>query len=247
MNQKQLEIFTTLANNLNFTKTAEQLYLSQTTVTLQIRSLEEELHTKLFERTSRSVKLTYAGTVFLEGAKEILAKMQQTIEETAFAASGYTGSLKIGFADDVNASGLSGILRDFSRTQPQIRLQLSGGYPEELLEKLSADEYDLIFTPSFRKLRNEKLCRHVMGTFPIIAAFHRDHRFTRKKSLKYRDFEGENFIYISGEKEELIFSSEFIHQLDSRHVHVNRIAQSDNIDTVFLMLDSGLGITVLPE
>ena len=75
MNQKQLEIFTTLAQTLNFTKTAEQLFLSQTTVTLQIHALEEELQAKLFDRTSRSVRLTYAGSVFLEGAQKILKMM----------------------------------------------------------------------------------------------------------------------------------------------------------------------------
>lgn len=247
MNQKQLEIFTALADNLNFTKTAEQLYLSQTTVTLQIRSLEEELQVKLFERTSRSVRLTYAGSVFLNGAREILDKIQLTVSETVFAAQGYTGQLRIGFADDVNAAGLSKLLRDYSACNPQIHLLIQGGYPEDLLERLLSDEFDLIFTPAFRSLRNENLVRHVMGRYRTVAAFHQDHRFSRKKSLKYTDFEGENYIFISGKQEELDFSGDFVHQLNTRHIHINHIARMDNIDTVFLMLDADLGITVLPE
>ncbi|MBQ9030540.1 MAG: LysR family transcriptional regulator [Parasporobacterium sp.] len=247
MNQKQLEIFITLAQNLNFTRTAEQLYLSQTTVTLQIRSLEEELHAKLFERTSRSVRLTYAGTVFLDGAVEILEKMQRTIDLTGAAARGYTGQLRIGFADDVNATGISVMLRNFTEQHPQIRLHVQGGYPAELLSRLLADEYDLIFTPSFRRLRNEHLSRYVVGTYQTIAAFHKDHRFAERKSVGYSDFAEENFIYISGESEDLDFSGLFYHQLLSRNIHVNLLDRTDNIDTVFLMLDADMGITVLPD
>ena len=247
MNQKQLEIFTVLAQTLNFTKTAEQLYLSQTTVTLQIRSLEEELNIKLFERTSRSVKLTYAGSVFLEGAKTVLESMRTARQEAAFAAQGYVGQLKIGFADDVNASGVSGVLRKFSQEQPHIRLTVQGGFPGNLLAGLIADEFDLVFTPSFRRIRNEKLTSKVMGTYRTMAAFHRDHPFAGKKAVKFSDFEGEDFIVISGDRHELDFSTDFVRQLDARHIHINRTAKTDNIETVFLLLDSGLGVTVLPE
>lgn len=247
MTQKQLEIFIALAENLNFTRTAEQLYLSQTTVTLQIHSLEEELQVKLFDRTSRSVRLTYPGVVFLNGAREILERMQTLVQETSFAAQGYTGQLNIGFADDVNATGLSMILRDFTFAQPQIMLHIQGGYPADLLSGLLDDEFDLVFTPSFRRMQNEKLVRYVMGTYRTVATFHRDHPFSRKEKLKYSDFENENFIFVSGDKEELDFSGEFVHQLNMRNVHINRIARIDNIDTVFLMLDANLGVTVLPE
>lgn len=247
MNQKQLEIFITLADTLNFTRTAEQLYLSQTTVTLQIRSLEEELSTKLFERTSRSVKLTYPGSVFLEKARDILERIEDAVQETAFASQGYTGHLQIGFADDVNASGISTIIRRFSLAHPEILLRVQGGYPADLLSGLTSDKFDLIFTPSFRKIQNEKFNRHVLGTYRTVAAFHKDHPFHAKKCLKYSDFENEKYIFISGDREELDFSTEFIHQLTVRHVHIRQIARIDNIDTVFLMLDSNLGITVLPE
>jgi len=247
MNQKQLEIFITLAENLNFTRTAEELYLSQTTVSLQIRSLEEELQAKLFDRTSRSVHLTYAGSVFLEKARGILERIEDAVQETAFAAQGYTGSLHIGFADDVNASGISSILRRFSLAHPEIMLRVEGGYPADLLNGLTSGKFDLIFTPSFRKIQNEKLNRLVLGSYHTVAAFHQDHPFHKKKALKYADFEEEKFIFISGDREELDFSSKFIHQLNLHHVRIHQIARIDNIDTVFLMLDSNLGVTVLPE
>lgn len=247
MTQRQLEIFTRLAETLNFTKTADQLFLSQTTVTLQIQNLEEELQVKLFDRTSRSVRLTYAGSVFYEGAREILNKITNTVEETQAAYRGYTGQLKIGFADEVNSTGISRFVREFSEQNPGIRMFVYGGYPEGLLDGLITDQYDLIFTPSFRRLHNRGLKSHLIGSYYSVAAFNKNHPFSRKQSLHFSDFEGENYIYISGSAEDLDFSSEFINYLHNSGIHVNITARIDNIDTVFFMLDSNMGVTVLPE
>ena len=247
MNQKQLEIFTRLAHNLNFTKTAEQLYLSQTTITLQIKNLEEELQVQLFERTKRSVKLTYAGSVFLERAGNILTSMEEAKVLAQEAQKGYTGRLKIGFADDANAAGISRFLRSFSEKNPGIRLQVHGGYPEQLLKGLASEEYDMIFTPAFRKSIQDNFQSFLIGQYRTVAAFNKDHPFSKKKSLTFQDFEGQDYIYISGINDELVFSSEFYHHLQNAGVHVRILDRIDNIDTVFLMLDANMGVTVLLE
>ena len=245
MNQKQLEIFVRLSDNLNFTKTAEQLYLSQTTVTLQIKNLEEDLQVQLFERNSRKVKLTYAGSIFLDNAKKILDLMEEARIQTAEAQKGYTGRLKIGFADNANSAGISKFLRDFSEKNPNIRLQVHGGYPEQLLQGLKTEEYDVIFTPAFRKSTQAHFNSHLLGRYKTVAAFNKEHPFSKKKSLTFKDFEGVDFIYTSGIKEELAYSSEFYYRLQAAGVHVRIRDRIDNIDTVFLMLDANLGVTVL--
>ncbi len=247
MNQKQLEIFTTLARTLNFSKTAEALYMSQTTVTLQIHSLEEELQAKLFERTSRSVRLTYAGQIFLEGASEILEKMQTIAEKTTYAAKGYTGKLKIGFADNVNATSLSAVVRDFSFDHSDIRIFIEGGYPGNLIKQMFQGEYDLIYVPSFRELQDYKVNYHTLASYRTVAAFHADHPFNGSRSLHFSDFEGEDFICVSSEDQNLDFTTGFLKRLNAAGVPVNTVARTDNIDTVFLMLDADMGITVLPE
>ena len=74
MNSQQLHCFLCVADKLNFTKAAEELFLSTPTVTHHIKALEEELHTRLFFRNSKVVQLTEAGTVFYNDAKEIMIK-----------------------------------------------------------------------------------------------------------------------------------------------------------------------------
>ncbi len=76
MNSQQLQCFLCVADKLNFTKASEELYLSTPTVTHHIKNLEEELNTLLFIRTSRMVKLTEAGTMFYNDAKEIMSKIE---------------------------------------------------------------------------------------------------------------------------------------------------------------------------
>ena len=72
MQLRQLEYFIAVAEHLNFTKAAQQFYISQTAVTLQIKALEEELGVTLFHRSNRKVELTPAGKTFLEDANAIL-------------------------------------------------------------------------------------------------------------------------------------------------------------------------------
>jgi len=247
MNRKQLEIFKTLAETLNFTRTAEKLSLSQTTVTLQIHNLEEELDLKLFERTSRSVRLTPAGQVFYEGTKKILALIQETVDSTKIAAAGYTGLLKIGFVDESNATGISSMIREYLKKNPTTRTEFFSTGPADLLRMLLDDQCDVIFTPAFERIRAGNLKNCKIGKYRLIAAFNKDHRFRKKDVLKYSDFAGEQFIYVSNSNAELDFTFGFVHQLEQENIPIHIIARTDNIDTVFFMVDANLGVTVIPE
>lgn len=73
MNTTQLECFTTLANTLNYMRAAEELNMTQPAVSRQIQSLEQELGTQLFHRTTRTVSLTQVGAQFLPEAQSMLA------------------------------------------------------------------------------------------------------------------------------------------------------------------------------
>ena len=88
MNSRQLEYFLAVAHELNFTKAAESMYVSQTAVTQQIKALEEQLGVSLFERTKKKVVLTPAGKVFLQEASSILNRIDTAVERTREASSG---------------------------------------------------------------------------------------------------------------------------------------------------------------
>ncbi len=247
MTQRQLEIFVTLAQTLNFTRTAEHLYLSQTTVTLQIRNLEEELGVQLFDRTSRSVKLTAAGRTFLDGAAPILKQMDAVTEKTRDVAKEFTGFLEVGFASEANATGIAAMMGGFIKTHPDIRLRIYGGYPSDLMDGLVAEKYDIILSPVFQNTRSDNLQSYQIGHYDLVAAFRKDHRFAKKKAVTAADFENEKMIYISNPDLQLDFTTQFIHLLDKKKIRTEVVTYTDNIESVLIMLEAGQGITVLPS
>lgn len=80
MTLQQLEYFVSAAHNLNFSKTAEMFFVSQSAITQQIRSLEKELKLDLFVRKNNRISLTDSGQVFMREAEQILAKVSDSIE-----------------------------------------------------------------------------------------------------------------------------------------------------------------------
>jgi len=247
MNQKQLEIFLHLSETLNFRKTAEHLYMSQTAVTFQIQNLEDELEAKLFDRNKRSVNLTPAGIAFQQYSSRILALMNEAANATKSISDGYNGFLRIGFAIDTNKAGIADLIKEFAESHPGLRLNLQGGYPENLMRELRYDRCDLFVSPYSRSFESEELRYVSVGHYKQLAAFHKNHRFFQKESLKFEDFVDEPLICVTNSNIELEFAEEFIEKLKARHLHPKIMTRTDNIDTVFLMLDADLGVSVIPE
>ncbi|WP_256200845.1 LysR family transcriptional regulator [Virgibacillus halodenitrificans] len=102
MNYERLKTFIAVAEKKSFSEAARILFVTQPTITSQIKALEEELNTKLFERTTKKVKMTQSAKILLQHAKEIvrlsdLAKKEiQDIEETTYGELGIGCSFTIG-------------------------------------------------------------------------------------------------------------------------------------------------------
>ena len=118
MNTKQLEYFISVAETLSFTKTAEKFYISQTAITQQIKSLEEQIQVTLFIRNKRRVELTPAGKVFLCEAKTIVKNINDAIMKTQQFANGFFGTLNIGVLIGYEKNKLQQYLKVFSKTYP---------------------------------------------------------------------------------------------------------------------------------
>ena len=123
MELRHLKYFVAVAEELNFSRAAERVYLSQPALSQQIRKLEEELGVKLLYRTRRRVELTEAGRVLLEGSRAALVQIEQTARATR-AAGGVGGSyLRVGFPEYANHTLVADILQEFRKRYPDVELE----------------------------------------------------------------------------------------------------------------------------
>jgi len=193
MNTQQLECFTTLAKTLNYAKTAEQLSLSQPAVSRQIQSLETELNTKLFTRTTRSVSLTPVGFQFLDDAQQMLTLYYHSLEWISTFHKHKRTVLRIGYADSHANWLISKILGELLADNPNIVPELNLDQTDANLHKLSVSQLDLVigmkdakFTDeniAFQKLHEDAFVCVVNKNHPLV----KDSKRRRRKSVSSAD------------------------------------------------------------
>jgi DNA-binding transcriptional LysR family regulator len=139
----RLKVFRAVAEHLSFRKAGEALYLTQPAVTLQIKALEEELGTKLFERSASGVGITEAGKVLLQYA-ERMHQLADEAEGRLAALKGETaGELVLGASTTIAQYVLPPLLADFSRAYPGIRLQVFSENTEHVAEGVASGRFGL--------------------------------------------------------------------------------------------------------
>ena len=119
---RQLRYFVVVAEELNFTRAAEQLKIAQPPLSRQIQNLEQTLGFTLLERTNRRVALTPAGEVFLAECRQILNQIEQGVRAAQRIAHGETGQLVIGFEGAAHNQLILEIIRQFRTQFPDVKL-----------------------------------------------------------------------------------------------------------------------------
>ncbi len=139
----RLKVFRAVAEHLSFRKAGEALYLTQPAVTLQVKTLEEELGTKLFERSASGVRLTDAGKVLLEYAEELHRLGKQAESRLAALKGDTAGALVLGASTTIAQYVLPALLAEFSRSFPSIQLQVFSENTEHIAEGVANGRFGL--------------------------------------------------------------------------------------------------------
>ena len=194
MDLRTLRYFVTVAEELNITRAAEKLHMSQPPLSAQIRGLEKELDTELFIRGSRQLVLTETGQLLYRRAKEILNLSDKASSEVLSMGKGMSGTISIGLvegmAPDIAAEWFAGFLGEY----PNIRLRILDGSTDDLLEKLRGGLISLavITAPCDHSL----LHSFCVGEERMAALMSKDHPLAKRKEKEIRisDLAGENLI-----------------------------------------------------
>lgn len=136
MNEHQLIIFMTVAEKSSFSESAKRLHMAQPTVTAQIKSLESELETQLFHRTTKRVQLTEAGHILYRYSKEILHSIEQVKKEIDSLKNTVSGHLEIAASLTIGEYVLPKILGTIKQRFPHIQLSIQIMNTEQIIEKI---------------------------------------------------------------------------------------------------------------
>lgn len=192
MEIRQIQTFVQAAGLESFSRAAEMLGYSQSAITVQIRLLEEELGTRLFDRMGKKIALTPQGKCFLEHAHKILYEVERT-KSSMHEGDELRDSLHIGTIESLCTAKFPEFLSCFRSRYPKVKVKITLGSPEKLIRMMEHNELDLIYildTPRW----NSEWVKVMEAAEPIVFISSVDSKFAGKQNLKFQEILGEPFF-----------------------------------------------------
>ena len=195
MKLRQLEYFVMVADEGGFNRAAQRLHVAQPSLSVQIRSLEEEVGARLFERDKRHVFLTQAGKRFQQHARAILSLAETAKIEARCAEAGELGTLNVGYSASAMFSNvLPTAIRQFRQQFPHVVLTLHDVPSLEQLHGLLERTLDLgiLRKPEVRIPAGIEISEWYRA--PLVVAIQQDHPLARRPSLSLSQLKAEPFV-----------------------------------------------------
>ena len=243
MELKHLKSFIAVAEHLSFVHAAAQLHLSQPALSSQIQKLEEELKVRLLFRNRRTVRLTDAGSIFLEEARATLERAEQAAERARKAAHGELGRLRIGFVSSAALEIVPAIVVAFRKQFPEVSLDLQNVRTVSQVEGLLEKTIDIGFLRM--PLLHDQLKITVVHREPFVVALPKGHALS-KKALTLDALRAEKFVAYSRHWAPGFFDA--VIQMCTRAGFSPEIVQeTGEMYTAIALVAAGAGVAILPR
>lgn len=241
MELKNMKTFIYVAELGSFTKAAERLGFSQSTVSFQIKALEEELQVRLFERIHHTVKLTEEGREVLRYAHQ-MDKLTEEMQNTLRQEGEPAGHVRLAMADSL-CTLLGDSLPRFHAMHPGISLQIITAGTEEMFRLLEHNEVDLFFTldqhifnAKYLPVKEERIGIH------FVAA--PGHPLARKKQVSVTELSPYPFLLT---EQGMSYRRLLDEELYARSMEIRPILEMGSTETLCRMVERGVGISFLPD
>jgi len=247
MELRHLRYFVAVAEEMHFGRAAERLHIAQPPLSRQIKDLEREIGTPLFERVPRGVELTPAGQAFLPEARLTLAQAERAQRTAQRAALGETGRLRVGFVEAATHSGvLPDVLGFFRVHLPAIGLSLFELDPLRQAEAFRDGRIDLgilqgSMTESATWLREESIY-----TEPIVLAVPGDHRLAGRARLTLASLADESFVLFPRQTDPALFD-EIVARCRKAGFSPRVVQEANGWHTLASLVSAGVGIGFVPK
>lgn len=243
MDIRTLSYFVVVAEELNITKAAEKLKMSQPPLSSQMKSLEEELNTVLFIRGKRHLQLTESGQLLYRRAKEILNLTEKASSEIISMSKGMTGTISIGLVEGMAPDLAAEWFAGFMNLHPEVRFRILDGNSDDLFEKLRSGIISLavITAPCDNSLLNS----FSIGTEKMVAFMRKDHPLALKDgdTISISDLVNERLIVPS--RKALI--NTIYKWFKAEKAEPNIVCEMDSYLDAAALAGRGVGISLYPR
>lgn len=241
-----LREFIVLSKNLNFSKTARQLYITQSVLSKHIALLERKIGLTLLIRGHHNVELTDVGKLFLKEAIAIVNRYDEGMKKVKMAVYGIKMELKIGYLYASTRDILVPAMQLFKKYYPHIELKLMACEYGKLAQKLKNNDLDLILTADFDKdilfwcdtykLYEDELC----------VVVRKDHPLAKRKNITIHELNSERILMPSNEN----FNgyATFVNEIfNSEKLSQDRKLRYKCVGSSLLMVEAGYGAAIVPQ
>jgi LysR family hca operon transcriptional activator len=243
MELRHLRYFIAVAETGSLTVAAERrLYTSQPSLSRQIRDLEEEVGTELFNRSARGVELTAAGKAFLDHARLALSQVDAATEAARRASQPTKQVFALGFLTGQEMTWLPRAMQVLRDELPKIDVTVSSHYSPDLADAVARGKLDLAF---LRAEPGFDLDYRVVSHEKLIVLMPSDHPLTERTSIRPEDFKGEPFILATNKA--TVLNQVILRYLRENAIEVTPEHGVDNLAMAMSLVASTRGLALLPE
>lgn len=241
MNISQLQYFCKLAELQHYTKAAEQLYITQPTLSNSIARLEKELGVPLFEKSGRNVRLTKYGKEFNKYAIKALSALHEGSDILKEQTGQFSGTVSVGTIYTIENCFISLLIRDFREKYGSgPRIDLYQGMTNDLIKGLEEDRYDVAFTAYVEG--KDHLAFVPVLYQELVAIVSKDSFLAEKRKLSFSDFAGHSIITY---REDTPISKEVKELLEGRNViPTERCDDEITLASIVSASDDAIGLSL---
>jgi len=192
MADRRLKIFHTVARLLNFTKAAEELHMTQPAVTFQIRQLEEQFNTRLFDRTHNKVSLTDVGKRVFSYAERILKLYEDMTLSVTEMTGDVSGTVSLGASTTIAEYVLPLLIGEFKKKFPEVVISLHESNTDEIVNMVENNKLDIGIIEG--QVNNKNLLVHECKLDQLVVIMPNGHPLCEMKQLRVEDFVSYPFI-----------------------------------------------------
>jgi DNA-binding transcriptional LysR family regulator len=244
MELRHLRYFLEVAHDLNMTRAAQRLHMSQPPLSRQIQQLEEELGTKLFERVGKHLNLTAHGKFFVNKAKQILVSVGDAEEAMKRIGNSDHAWLNIGFVPSTIYGFLPELLRRYRATHPKIDVSLNEYMTLHQVPALKSGSIDVGFGRLL--FSDPDIIQEILWEEPLMAVLPSGHALLKRKTIDLKSLAQEPLI-LYPVRPRPNYADQVTEHFFKAGLQPNIIQEVQELQTALGLVASGAGITIVPH